>query len=129
LDAIIISPTGVIGPNDYKPSRMGQVLMDISRNRLPALIDGGYNWVDARDVIKLTLAEAETAPSGEKYLASGTWGHFRDLVLPHINTVTYRGRRGARSARREEEEYSIVFDRRATQQTGMHRRPNATVFM
>ncbi len=51
------------------------------------------------------------------------------LVLPHINTVTYRGRRGARSARREEGEYSIVFDRRATQQTGMHRQPNAIVFM
>jgi len=79
LDAIIISPTGVIGPYDYKPSRMGQVLMDISRNRLPALIDGGYNWVDARDVIKLTLAASETAPSGAKYLASGDWGHFRDL--------------------------------------------------
>jgi hypothetical protein len=53
----------------------------------------------------------------------------RDFVLPHINTMTYRGRRGSRSARREEGEYSIVFDRRATQQTGMHRRPNATVFM
>ncbi|MDP8214079.1 MAG: SDR family oxidoreductase [Candidatus Euphemobacter frigidus] len=80
LDAIIIAPTGVIGPHDYKPSRMGQVLLDICHHRMPALIDGGYNWVDARDVIKMALAAAESGRSGEKYLASGNWVHFRELA-------------------------------------------------
>jgi len=43
LYTIIIAPTGVIGPYDFKPSRMGQVLLNICRHRIPALIDGGYN--------------------------------------------------------------------------------------
>jgi len=51
------------------------------------------------------------------------------LVFLYIYTVTYFERWGARYARREEEEYSIVFARRATQQIGMHRRSNITVFM
>ncbi len=38
-----------------------------------------------------------------------------------------RGRRGARPARREEGEYIDVFNRRATQQVGMDRRPNPEV--
>jgi hypothetical protein len=38
-----------------------------------------------------------------------------------------RGRRGARPARREEGEYIDVFNRRATQQAGMDRRPNPEV--
>ena len=51
------------------------------------------------------------------------------LVLPFINTVTHRGRarrppRKARGGR-----IPRVFDRRATPRGGMHRRPNATVFM
>ncbi len=36
--------------------------------------------MDARDVIKLTLAVAEAGNSGEKYLASGDWVHFRELA-------------------------------------------------
>ena len=70
----------MIGPYDFKPSRMGQVLLNICRHRIPALIDGDYNWVDARDVIKLTLTVAEAGHSGEKYLASGDWVHFRELA-------------------------------------------------
>jgi dihydroflavonol-4-reductase len=49
LDAVIVNPTGVIGPLDFKPSRMGGVLDDLRRGRMPGLIQGGFNWVDARD--------------------------------------------------------------------------------
>ncbi|MFH1039106.1 MAG: SDR family oxidoreductase [PVC group bacterium] len=80
LDAVIIIPTGVIGPHDYKPSHMGQVLLDICRRRIPALIDGGYNWVDARDVASLALAAGERGRSGESYLAAGRWVHFREMA-------------------------------------------------
>jgi dihydroflavonol-4-reductase len=79
LNAIIINPTAVLGPHDYKISRMGDVLLDIYNNRYPALIDGGYNWVDARDVVDCALAGEEKGRSGESYLASGTWRHICDI--------------------------------------------------
>ena len=48
LDAVILNPTSVIGPCDGGPSPMGQVFLDLYRRRIPALIAGGYDWVDVR---------------------------------------------------------------------------------
>ena len=31
LNAVILHPTGIIGPYDFKPSRMGKVLLDIMK--------------------------------------------------------------------------------------------------
>ena len=71
LDAVCINPTGVIVPRDNKPSRMGTVLRALWRNRLPAIIDGGFDWVDVRDVV-LGLRSAETrGRTGESYLIPG----------------------------------------------------------
>ena len=49
VDVVIVNPTAVVGPNDYKPSAMGRVLLD---PRVPVTRRGtrGFNWVDARDV-------------------------------------------------------------------------------
>lgn len=79
LDAVIINPTAVLGPYDYKPSRMGEVLLDLYHNRYPVLIDGGYNWVDARDVVACALAAEKRGRKGEAYLASGNWHHVCDV--------------------------------------------------
>jgi len=51
LDAVIINPTAVMGPHDYRPSAMGQVLLDLYHRRIPALVVGGFDWVDVRDVL------------------------------------------------------------------------------
>jgi dihydroflavonol-4-reductase len=79
LDAVIINPTAVIGPNDFSPSRMGRIIAALARGRLPALIDGGYNWVDARDVAAGALAAEKRGRAGECYLLSGNWRRFRDV--------------------------------------------------
>jgi dihydroflavonol-4-reductase len=71
LDAVVVNPTAILGPFDYGPSRMGQVLLDLYHQRLPALVDGGFDWVDVRDVVAGALAAADGAPSGERYLLSG----------------------------------------------------------
>ncbi len=73
IEAVILNPTGIIGPNDYKPSRMGEVLMDLYNSKYPALIDGGYDWVDSRDVAACALAAEKKGSSGENYLVSGHW--------------------------------------------------------
>ena len=80
LEAVVLNPTGIIGPNDYKPSRMGEVLMDIYNRRYPVLIDGGYDWVDSRDVAACALAAEKKGRSGENYLVSGHWLHIHEVA-------------------------------------------------
>ncbi|MGA2640355.1 MAG: NAD-dependent epimerase/dehydratase family protein [Spirochaetia bacterium] len=79
LDAVIINPGAVVGPFDFKVSRMGAVLLDIYNGRLPMLVDGGYNWVDARDVSQGALLAEKKGRTGECYLLTGHWVHFREL--------------------------------------------------
>lgn len=73
LDVVVINPTGIIGPNDYRPSHFGQVLLDLCHHRLPALINAGFDWVDVRDVAEGAIRAAERAPKGSVYLLSGHW--------------------------------------------------------
>jgi dihydroflavonol-4-reductase len=63
LDAIIISPTAIIGPHDYKPSHFGEALLRLANGRLPALVAGGFDWVDVRDVVQGAKRRRPPAPS------------------------------------------------------------------
>ncbi len=55
LNAVILNPTAVIGPFDYKGSLLGQALRKIYQNKLPFMVSGGYNWVDVRDVVSASI--------------------------------------------------------------------------
>ncbi len=79
LDAVVINPTAVVGPFDFKVSRVGSVLLDIYHRRLPMLIDGGYNWVDVRDVANGAILAEQKGRRGESYLLSGHWAHIREV--------------------------------------------------
>lgn len=86
LDAVIVNPGAVLGPHDYKPSPMGQLILDLCHRRLPALVEGGYDWVDVRDVVSGAMAAEERGRCGEKYLLTGSWMSVRqlaDLVAEH----------------------------------------------
>jgi dihydroflavonol-4-reductase len=80
LDAVILNPTGVIGPLDYRLSFLGEVLLLLAQGKLPALVDGGFDWVDVRDVAEAAIRAEEMAPTGAKYLLSGHWVSVPDLA-------------------------------------------------
>jgi dihydroflavonol-4-reductase len=80
LDAIIISPTAIIGPYDYKPSYFGEALLRLANGQLPALVGGGFDWVDVRDVVRGAMRAQESAPSGAKYILAGHWVSVRDVA-------------------------------------------------
>jgi dihydroflavonol-4-reductase len=80
LDAVIVNPSSVLGPHDYKLSRMGDVLLRLYRRSLPALVPGGYDWVDVRDVVDGTIRAMERGRTGERYILSGHWLSVRDLA-------------------------------------------------
>ena len=71
LDAVIVHPTGVFGPFDYKPSHTGQLIRDFMAGRLHAYTDGTYDYVDVRDVAEGALAAANMGRKGENYILSG----------------------------------------------------------
>lgn len=80
LEVVIVHPTGVIGPHDYARSRMGRVLLDLAWRRLPTLVPGGFDWVDARDVAEATLAAVERGRTQTSYLLSGRWASVGELA-------------------------------------------------
>ncbi len=80
LDATIVNPTAIVGPEDHGPSRMGRVCLDLFHRRLPALVHGGFNWVDVRDVVAGILAAEQHGRTGENYLLSGHWHALAGMV-------------------------------------------------
>jgi dihydroflavonol-4-reductase len=80
LDAVIIYPTAIIGPHDYEPSYFGEALLRLARRRLPALVTGGFDWVDVRDVVAGAMLAEKNAPPGSAYLLSGHWLSMCDIA-------------------------------------------------
>jgi len=87
LNAVILNPTSVIGINDYKPSLLGQAFLKIAKGKLPALIPGGFDWVDVRDVVKAAITAINKGEKGERYLLPGYWRSLEDLAT-EINLHT-----------------------------------------
>jgi dihydroflavonol-4-reductase len=71
LDAVVLNPTAILGPYDYRPSHLGEVLLNLYHQRLPGLVAGGFDWVDVRDVVAGILAAADHARAGSRYLLGG----------------------------------------------------------
>ncbi len=72
LDAVIVCPTGVIGPYDFRRSEMGQFLLDCARPGPKVYVDGAYDFVDVRDVAEGHILACERGRTGESYILSGT---------------------------------------------------------
>jgi dihydroflavonol-4-reductase len=79
LDAVILSPTAVIGPYDCKKSYLGQALLRMYKRKLPFLVSGGYNWVDVRDVVRAAISSVEKGRKGEKYIIAGNYCSISEL--------------------------------------------------
>ncbi len=79
LDAVVVNPTGIMGPLDFEPSHTGAALLQYARGRVPVAPDGGFDWVDVRDVARGLLAAAEHGRTGEGYILAGSWRSAMDL--------------------------------------------------
>jgi dihydroflavonol-4-reductase len=89
LETLVVYPSGIIGPYDYKLSNFGQVFTDYLLGRLVAYIKGGYNFVDVRDVSKGIIAAYEKGNDKEGYILSGNQISVKEL-LDYIAEYTGR---------------------------------------
>lgn len=67
----ILYPSAVIGINDYKPSAIGKVILDIINNKMQFGIKGGYNFVDVEDISLSTVNIIKYNIDGD-FLLTGT---------------------------------------------------------
>ncbi len=80
LDVRIAVSCAILGPYDYKPSRMGRALCDFANRRLRAYIDGGVEFVAAADIVAGHLLTMERGRPGEKYIFSTQFATLPDIM-------------------------------------------------
>jgi dihydroflavonol-4-reductase len=80
MDAVILNPTAIVGPFYFKPSFLGKAVMALSRGSFPMLVDGGFDWVDVRDVAEAAVVASERAPRGGRYIIGGRWASMAELA-------------------------------------------------
>ena len=70
----------MLGPYDFKPSYLGQALILLASGRIPALVRGGFDWVDVRDVVAGAIRAEQVAAAGASFLLSGHWHTIREVA-------------------------------------------------
>lgn len=85
--AVIVCPTGVIGPFDYKGSEIGVLIHDWMDHRVNFIIEGEYDFVDVRDVVQGMISARDKGEIGQIYILSGElvrvidiWRMVKELV-------------------------------------------------
>ena len=95
LETILICPSGIIGPWDFRSGVFTNLIKRFLAGKIPAGIPGGFDFVDVRDVAGAVLAAIEKGRSGELYLVSGTYMTISELfdILEKVSGVYHRQRR------------------------------------
>ena len=70
LNAVVVHPSGIIGPCDYGHNHLMEMIRSYLSGKLPACVRGGYDFVDVRDVAKGCILAAEKGKTGECYILS-----------------------------------------------------------
>ena len=79
LNACIVHPSGIMGPEDYAVGETTGTLIKIIRGEMPAGIDGSFNLCDVRDLAAGTIAAADKGKAGECYILANEPVSFRDF--------------------------------------------------
>jgi dihydroflavonol-4-reductase len=80
LDAIIICPSGIVGPNDYGFRATNQLLLLAARGKLPAVPTYGYDFVDVRDVAAGAVNAEQKGLCGAVYIMGNARFRLSDLA-------------------------------------------------
>src|SRR5262245_23549540 len=91
LDVVVATSCAILGPHDYKPSRMGQLLLDFARGRLRAYVPGGFEFVATRDIVEGHRLAMDKGATGQKYIFS-SGSHTVDELMAMYEQVSGRRR-------------------------------------
>lgn len=80
LNATIVFPSGLCGPEDYGYGYVTQMLIDCVKNKLPAGVKGGYDFADVRDVAAGVVAACEKGGCGETYILGNRYVPVKEIL-------------------------------------------------
>ena len=79
LDAVIVCPTGIIGPYDFRRSEIGRMVSQWMEKKIHFMTQGYFDFVDVRDVANGLILACERGRKGETYILSGTRIRIADM--------------------------------------------------
>ena len=79
LNASVVHPTGIMGPEDYSIGETTGILIQIIKGEMPAGIAGGFNLCDVRDLASGVIAAVEKGRKGECYILGNEEVSFKDF--------------------------------------------------
>ena len=91
LDAVVVHPSGILGPYDRSGNHLVQLVNDYINGKLPACVNGGYDFVDVRDVADGCLKAIEKGKPGECFILSNRHYEVKDVL--HMTKRYCGGRR------------------------------------
>ncbi len=94
-DVVVATCCAVVGGNDYLPSRLGRTLCDYTNGKLRAYVDGGFEFVAARDIVEGHLLCMHRGHSGEKYIFSSEYKTISEILdlYEEVSGIKRPGRR------------------------------------
>lgn len=87
LDASVVHPSGILGPYDPGHNHLNQMILDYVDGRLTAGVQGGYDFVDVRDVVDCIIACIKRGKPGECYICSNQYVSVPQL-MEYLHEVT-----------------------------------------
>ncbi len=79
LNASLVFPSGICGPEDYTYGNITQLLIEIANGRLIAGVQGGYSFVDVRDVADAIVNCCENGEKGNGYILSNRYVSIKEI--------------------------------------------------
>lgn len=88
MEVLVVNPTSVVSPFDFKPSKLGQAIINMSTGKLPFVFKGGFDFCDGRDVAHAIVNALNMGRSGEAYLLGGGWYSLSEFgqILSEVST-------------------------------------------
>lgn len=80
LDACIVHPSGMLGPNDFTNGHTTQLIADVANRKLRACVRGGYDFADVRDVADGIISACDKGRKGECYILSNRYVKVKELL-------------------------------------------------
>ncbi len=80
LKGIIVQPSAIIGPYDYNCGNFTTLIENFIEGKLPAIVKGGYDFVDVRDVVDGIISAIQKGKIGECYILSNKYYSVKELI-------------------------------------------------
>ncbi len=92
LDASIVHPSGICGPNDYAFGPVSSFLIQYAKGEMKAGIEGTFNSVDVRDLADGVISCCDKGRRGECYIMGNSLVSMEDMfkIVNHAAGLKYK---------------------------------------